>query len=147
VNAGPRLVGRVPRASLDHGAIQRLAYPPFDVLVALVHGEPTAIEDACNHAGASLSEGERQGNFIGCPMHGYVFDLRTGHLIAPRGLCNNQRWFHAVFDGDDVVVWDPGPPATVVVGPSPAATPAAIARPGPDPAALALALKRARQNE
>ena len=35
----------------------RLPYPPFDVLVAWAEEEVFAIEDACNHAGASLAEG------------------------------------------------------------------------------------------
>jgi nitrite reductase/ring-hydroxylating ferredoxin subunit len=87
----------------------RLDYPPFHVLVALVDGQPSAIEDACNHAGASLSEGERHGGCVACPMHGYVFELATGRLMVPRGLCEDQRRFVARLVGDDVVVWDPGP--------------------------------------
>jgi nitrite reductase/ring-hydroxylating ferredoxin subunit len=86
----------------------RLSWPPFHVLVVLVDGAPCAIEDACNHAGASLAEGERQGACVSCPMHGYVFELTTGRLIEPRGLCDDQRRFVARFEGDDVVVWDPG---------------------------------------
>ncbi len=86
----------------------RLRWPPFDVLVALVDGVPCAIEDACNHAGASLSEGARHGGCVNCPMHGYVFELTTGRLVEPRGLCDDQRAFVAKADGQDVEVWDPG---------------------------------------
>ncbi len=92
----------------------RLVWPPFDVLVAMAGGMPCAIEDACNHAGASLSEGEREGATVACPMHGYRFDLATGALLEPRGLCDAQRRFVAYLEGDDVVVWDPGPPVAVV---------------------------------
>lgn len=101
-------VGRVPRSLLEEGRFVRLAYPPFDVLVTLVSGEPCAIEDACNHAGASLSEGERHGDCVACPMHGYVFEIATGRLVQPRGLCDDQRRFVARLEGDDVTVWDPG---------------------------------------
>jgi nitrite reductase/ring-hydroxylating ferredoxin subunit len=107
-------VGQVPRADLEGGAMARLVWPPFDVLVALVDGEPFAIEDACNHAGASLSEGDRHGRCVSCPMHGYRFELTTGRLIEPRGLCDHQRTFVACFEGDDVVVWDPGAPVDIV---------------------------------
>lgn len=103
-----KLVGRVPRAQLEGGDLVRLHYPPFNVMVALVDGVPSAIEDACNHAGASLSEGERRGHRVSCPMHGYVFDLTTGRLLEPRGLCDDQRKFVAQVEGDEVVVWDPG---------------------------------------
>ena len=114
MSAGAKRVGQVRRERLEGGALVRLDYPPFHVLVALVDGQPFAIEDACNHAGASLSEGERQGLCVACPMHGYVFDLATGRLMAPRGLCDDQRRFVARVVGDDVVVWDPGPGATIV---------------------------------
>ena len=103
-----RLVGRVHRARLADGAMVRLAYPPFHVLVALDGETPCAIEDACNHAGASLCEGERSGRCVACPMHGYVFDLSSGALVAPRGLCDDQRRFVANWERDEVVVWDPG---------------------------------------
>jgi nitrite reductase/ring-hydroxylating ferredoxin subunit len=105
-DAALKLVGRLPAASLDGGALVRLEYEPFHVLVSLVDGEPCAIEDACNHAGASLSEGRRRGDRVSCPMHGYVFDLKTGALVEPYGFCAGQRVFVAERDGADVVVWD-----------------------------------------
>jgi nitrite reductase/ring-hydroxylating ferredoxin subunit len=94
--------------------MQRLEHPPFHVLVALVDGIPCAIEDACNHAGASLSEGERSGGCVACPMHGYIFELASGRLVAPRGLCDDQRCFVACVVGDDVVVWDPGAEVSIL---------------------------------
>ena len=103
----------MPRALLEDGRLVRLPYEPFHALVAQAGGVPVAIEDSCNHAGASLSEGERRGDCVTCPMHGYVFDLRTGRLVEPRGLCSDQRRFVARFDGDDVVVWDPGAAVTI----------------------------------
>jgi nitrite reductase/ring-hydroxylating ferredoxin subunit len=101
-------VGRVARSRLEGGQVVRLTYPPFDVLVAVVDGVPRAIEDACNHAGASLSEGERDGDCVACPMHGYLFEISTGRLLQPLGLCDDQRTFVARFEGDYVTVWDPG---------------------------------------
>lgn len=109
-----KLVGRVPLAHLENGQMVRLPYPPFHVLVALVNGTPSAIEDACNHAGASLAEGSRHGACVSCPMHGYIFELATGRLVEPRGLCSDQRRFVARLDRHDVVVWDPGSGVTLV---------------------------------
>jgi 3-phenylpropionate/trans-cinnamate dioxygenase ferredoxin component len=103
-----KFVGRVSRSSLEGGALARLTYPPFDVLVALVGGEAYAIDDACNHAGASLSEGHREGDCVTCPMHGYAFDITTGRLVRPLGFCDDQRTFVARIEGEDVVVWDQG---------------------------------------
>ena len=104
-----KFVARLPRGALEGGAHVRLAYPPFDVLVALVHGQPVAIEDGCNHAGASLAPGPRtkDGNCVVCPVHGYVFELRTGKLRSPRGLCGDQRTFEVHDEGDgELSVWD-----------------------------------------
>ena len=106
-------VGSVPLKSLEDGAMVRLDHPPFHVLVAMVDGVPCAIEDACNHAGASLSAGERSGALVECPMHGYLFDLATGRLVAPQGLCADQRVLLARLVGDVVEVWDPGGPIPI----------------------------------
>jgi nitrite reductase/ring-hydroxylating ferredoxin subunit len=102
-----KLVGRVPRARLVAGELVRLEYPPWHVLVAWVKDSPHAIEDSCNHAGASLAEGTRDGDRVECPLHGYVFALETGELLIPQGLCDHQRCFVSEIEGDDVVVYDP----------------------------------------
>lgn len=105
-----KLVATLPKASLASGAHVRVPYPPYDVLVALVDGVPFAIEDACNHAGASLAPGPRtkDGKCIVCPVHGYVFELTTGKLRSPRGLCGDQRPFVIEDDGEGTLtIWDP----------------------------------------
>lgn len=101
-----KLVARVAKADLEDGKLVRLEYDPFDVLVSLVDGKAYAIEDACNHAGASLSEGWLEGDRVVCPLHGYVFSMKTGALIAPAGLCGPQRTYRVVEEGDDYVVYD-----------------------------------------
>lgn len=99
-------VGRFPKRRLDDEELVRIPHPPFDIVVALVDGVPYALEDACNHGGASLAEGFIKGERIVCPLHGYVFDVRTGELLAPKGLCDAQRKFTTTVEGDEIVVWD-----------------------------------------
>jgi 3-phenylpropionate/trans-cinnamate dioxygenase ferredoxin component len=50
------------------------------IAVFHVDGELFAIDDTCSHAEASLSEGELDTDelCIECPLHGSLFDLRTG---------------------------------------------------------------------
>jgi nitrite reductase/ring-hydroxylating ferredoxin subunit len=48
----------------------------------------------------------RDGDRVVCPLHGYVFDIASGALVAPRGLCEDQRRFVARLEGDDVAVYD-----------------------------------------
>lgn len=99
-------VGRVKLAELQEKELVRLEYPPFDVVVALFDGKPYAIEDACNHAGASLAEGWLEGRCVVCPMHAYAFDLKTGALDRPKGLCGDQKQYEATIEGDEVAVYD-----------------------------------------
>jgi nitrite reductase/ring-hydroxylating ferredoxin subunit len=101
-----RYVGRVALEELRVRDFVKLLYPPWHVLVALVDGAPFAIEDACNHAGASLAKGPRDQGRVVCPLHGYIFSLKTGELLAPAGLCEDQRTFVTTIEGSDVVVWD-----------------------------------------
>ena len=101
-----KLVGRVPLAEVQGKGLVRLELPPFDILVAWADSEVFAIEDACNHAGASLAEGWLEGDCVVCPMHAYVFELRTGKLTRPRGLCGDQRTYEARIEGDEVAVYD-----------------------------------------
>lgn len=102
-----KYVGRVAKKLVDETSLVRLKYPPFDVLVARVGLRYYAIEDGCNHAGASLCEGHREGDNVVCPMHAYIFDITTGKLITPEEMCDDQRTFVCEVEGNDVVVWDP----------------------------------------
>lgn len=104
--AARKEIGRVPLAEVQEKGLVRLPHPPFDVLVSWADGEVFAIEDACNHAGASLAEGWLEGDCVVCPMHAYVFELRTGRLARPRGLCGDQRTYDAEIEGEEVVVYD-----------------------------------------
>ena len=101
-----KIVGRVKLEDVKSKGTLRLEYPPFDVLIAWVDGKVFAIEDACNHAGASLAEGWLEEKCVVCPMHGYVFDLANGKLLRPKGLCADQRTYRATIEGDDVVIHD-----------------------------------------
>ncbi len=54
--------------------------------VAMVHaddGQVYAVADECSHGKVSLSEGEVDGCYIECWLHGSRFDLRTGKPKTP----------------------------------------------------------------
>src|SRR6266536_913739 len=101
-----KLVARVKKAELLPGAMKRVDYPHFNVLIVNLRGIPFAIDDTCNHAGESLSKGNLAGCEITCPAHGYIFDVRTGWLVSPAGLCDNQRTFEVTTEGDEYAVYD-----------------------------------------
>ena len=101
-----KLVARVKKTDLPTGSRKRLDYPPFGVLLINLGGVAYAIDDTCNHAGESLSKGELAGCRITCPAHGYVFDVRTGQLVEPAGLCDHQRTFEVTAEAEHFVVYD-----------------------------------------
>jgi 3-phenylpropionate/trans-cinnamate dioxygenase ferredoxin subunit len=101
-----KLVARLKKADLPAGAKQRVLYPPFHVLIVNLAGVPYAIDDTCNHAGDSLHRGDLSGCNISCPAHGYLFDVRTGHLVEPAGLCDAQRTFEVATEGDEFAIYD-----------------------------------------
>jgi len=41
-----------------------------------------ALDDLCTHARTRMSEGELRGDKLICPLHGAVFDVRTGAILA-----------------------------------------------------------------
>jgi 3-phenylpropionate/trans-cinnamate dioxygenase ferredoxin subunit len=41
-----------------------------------------AIDNTCSHEKASLAEGEIEGHTIECPVHGALFDIKTGRNLS-----------------------------------------------------------------
>jgi nitrite reductase/ring-hydroxylating ferredoxin subunit len=48
-----------------------------------VDGNFYAIDDTCPHRGASLAEGEVEGQHVVCPLHAAVFDVTSGAHLSP----------------------------------------------------------------
>ena len=62
---------------------QGCSYRVNDQIVAMFHieGQYYAINDACPHAGASLSAGHLDGCVVACPLHAWRFDVRDGTWV------------------------------------------------------------------
>lgn len=73
------------------------------VCVARIGDEVFAVEDACTHSEASLSEGEITGTKIECWLHGAEFDLRTGQALTPPATAA-LKTFKVEVNGNQVVV-------------------------------------------
>ena len=80
-------------ADLAPGAMRRIRLGEFGVCVANVDGEYFAIEDACNHSGASLARGTLCGPVVSCYLHHFDFDVRDGRLLTKPRLCEDQQRF------------------------------------------------------
>jgi NAD(P)H-dependent nitrite reductase small subunit len=65
-----------------------------------------AIDDTCPHQGASLGEGTYHEGRVICPMHNWVFDVRTGAcLVVPE---DSVACYATRRNGDDVEIELPG---------------------------------------
>ncbi|PEH54996.1 non-heme iron oxygenase ferredoxin subunit [Yersinia kristensenii] len=65
---------------------------PFSALVNnkrigvyILDGEYFAMEDVCPHANALLTQGFMDGETVECPLHGALFDIRTGQCLREPG--------------------------------------------------------------
>lgn len=48
-----------------------------------IDGAYYAVSAYCTHAQVELLEGDLDGYEISCPMHGAIFDVRNGEVLAP----------------------------------------------------------------
>lgn len=62
-----------------------------------------AIDELCPHRQGPLHEGEVNGTFVTCPLHGSEFDLKTGRVV--RGpAASGVRSYRIAVKGDEVFV-------------------------------------------
>jgi 3-phenylpropionate/trans-cinnamate dioxygenase ferredoxin component len=78
----PVTVARVGDIPPGHAARTEIDGRP--VAIFNVDGEFHALDDTCSHAEASLSDGDLDPDAcsIECPLHGSMFDLRTGEPLS-----------------------------------------------------------------
>jgi nitrite reductase/ring-hydroxylating ferredoxin subunit len=98
-------VATLARAEVDGGPV-RIIYPPSHIVVVLHEGEVYAMEDACNHSGASMLKGWIEDDCLVCPAHAYAFDLKTGELKRPKGACTPQKVYEVRHVGEQLEIWD-----------------------------------------
>ena len=65
-----------------------------------------AVEDMCTHALIPLCGGLIQGTLISCPLHGAVFDLKTGEVMAPPAF-EALKTFNLKIEGTSISVQNP----------------------------------------
>lgn len=67
---------------LPPGKKKKIEIGDEEILIANVKGEIYATQDRCGHMGVSLSRGEMLDSTLECPLHGSIFDIKTGKLIS-----------------------------------------------------------------
>ena len=71
-------------ASLSPGQCRTVEVRGKRYALCNVEGSIYAVDDACPHRGGPLGAGVLEGHEVFCPLHGWPFDVRTGHCsVAP----------------------------------------------------------------
>jgi len=78
-------VARVEEVSV--GAVRLVEVGGRQLALVNVDGEFFAVDNECTHRGGRMSEGELNEDWaehaLECPLHGSVFDVRTGEVLNP----------------------------------------------------------------
>lgn len=71
-----------PVDSLEEGMPRGMMLKGIPIALYKVEGCVYATHDECTHAYALLSDGFIEGHTIECPLHGAMYDVRTGKCLA-----------------------------------------------------------------
>ena len=90
-------------SDLSDGEVMMIEIDGQDVMLANLEDKFYAISDECPHAGGSLSQGHVDNGEIECPVHGGLFDIKTGENTGPP-VAEPVQSYPVRIDGDDVLV-------------------------------------------
>lgn len=99
---GKIIAGNV--SDIAPGKMIKVAVDGREILVANIDGEFFAVDDTCTHSGASLSEGELNGNVVTCGWHKAEFDCKTGKLAKFPAKIRDLGTYKVSIESDNVFV-------------------------------------------
>ena len=100
---GSREVRVAALADLPAGALRPVEVDGTRIVLVRVGDAVHACGDVCPHRGGWLSEGKLSGLRLACPLHGWIFDIRSGQCLFP-GRGAHVPSYHVRIDGDSVFV-------------------------------------------
>jgi nitrite reductase/ring-hydroxylating ferredoxin subunit len=72
---------------LPLGAMRACTVAGRELLLCHTRAGLFALDNICTHAEARLCEGRLRATRLVCPLHGAVFDVRDGRVLAPPAEC------------------------------------------------------------
>ena len=85
------------------GSMKQVEVGGDPVALINVDGEFYAIGGECTHAGGLLSEGYLEGHKVECPLHGGIFNVRTGDAESPPP-DENVPVYQVKVEGGDILI-------------------------------------------
>ena len=74
---------RVEADEPEPGHMRAVDVDGHEILLCNVDGEIYALRNACSHATTRLEDGQLRGHRLECPLHGAIFDIRSGAPLTP----------------------------------------------------------------
>ena len=70
-------------SELSPGEVNTVYVGWLELALCNVDGVFHAVTGLCPHQGGSMGDGYLEGHRLTCPLHGWVFDVRTGEAAEP----------------------------------------------------------------
>ena len=94
-------------SDLSPGQMKLVEIGDERILLSNLEGEYHAVAEVCSHAFAPLSEGDLSGEEVECPLHGSVFNAKTGEVLSPPA-DEGLTVYPVRVDGSDILVGPAG---------------------------------------
>lgn len=88
---------------VPHGKAVAVEVAGKKIAIFNVGGIFHAIDGACTHEAASLSDGHVEGTIVTCPLHAAMFDLTSGEHLSPPAT-RGVNTYDVKIEGDDVLI-------------------------------------------
>lgn len=113
----PDFIRTIDASDLTPGSFRAVRTGEFDVLVVNLAGKFFAVENRCSHADSTLDGGRLRMGRISCPLHGAMFDVRTGASKSGNLVRTGLRTFATrIEDGAVLIAATPTPAPTRPIG-------------------------------
>ncbi len=89
---------------IPEGGFVTVAVGGYAILLARLGGEVYALENRCSHSASPLDGGRMRRGRISCPLHGALFDVRTGAALGGTLTSVGLRTFEARQEAGRVAV-------------------------------------------
>jgi len=105
---GAREVRVAALADLPAGTLTPVEVDGSRIVLVRVGDAVHAFGGVCPHRGGWLGEGKLSGIRLACPLHGWIFDIRSGQCLFP-GRGASVPSYRVRVDGDSIFVEVPAP--------------------------------------
>lgn len=99
---GKIIAGKV--SEIPSGKMIKMSIDGKEILISNIDGNFYAVDDACTHSGASLSEGSLEGCTVTCGWHKAEFDCKTGKLVKFPAKIRDLASYNVSVESDNVFV-------------------------------------------